>query len=75
MSLVLQHVAPLAPLVFLVILYCTGVLIVVGLIYSLCSGHGGVASLVSLIFWCIIPLLLMMVELSVLDWEFSAVCP
>ena len=69
MSLVLQHVAPLDPLVFLVLLYCTGVLLVVGHIYFLCSGHGGVASLVTLLFWCIFSLSLLMAELSGLDWE------
>ena len=67
LSLVLQHVAPLAPLVLLVLLYCTSVLLVVGHIYFLCSGHGGVASLVPLIFWCILPLSLLMVEFSGLD--------
>ena len=74
-SLLLQHVAPLAPLVFLVRFYCTGALLVVGHIYILCSGHGGVDSLGTLIFWCIFTLLLLMVELSGLDWEVYALCP
>ena len=74
-SLVMQHVTPLAPIAFLVLLYCTGVLLVLVHVYLLCRGHGGVASLVSLIFWCIFPLSLLMVKLSGLDWEVSDICP
>ena len=73
-SLVLQRADLLDPLLFLAIWYCNGVLLVVGHIFFLCSGHGVVASLVPLIYWCIFPLSLMMVELSGLDWEFSALC-
>ena len=51
--LVLQHVALLAPLLFLALWYCTDVLPVVGHTFFLCSGPGGVPSLVPLMFWCI----------------------
>ena len=51
--LVLQHVVPLASLLFLELWYCTGVLPPVDHTCFLCSGPGGVASLVPLIFWCI----------------------
>ena len=74
LSLVLQHVAPLAPLVFFALWYCTGVLPAVGHTYFLCSGPYGVALLVPLIFWCIFSLLLLMMELSGLDWEVFAFC-
>ena len=50
LSLVLQHVAPLATLLFLALWYCNGVLPAVGHTCFLCSGAGGVASLVPLIF-------------------------
>ena len=43
LSLVLQHVAPLAPLMFCVLLYCTYVLLVLGHIHLLFSGHVGFA--------------------------------
>ena len=72
--LVLQHVAPLAPLLFLALWHCTSVLLAVGHTCLLCSGPGGVASLVHLIFWFIFSLLLLMVQLSGLDWEVSALC-
>ena len=72
--LVLQHVAPLAPLLFLALWYYTGVLLVVGHNCFLCSVHGGVASLVPLVCWCIFSLSLLMVELSGLDLEVSALC-
>ena len=49
-------------------------LLVVGHIYFLFIGHGGVASLVTLTFWCIFPLSLLMVKLSGLDWEVSSFC-
>ena len=75
LSIVLQHVAPLAPLVFLVLLYCTVMLLVVGNIYFLFSCYNGVASLVTLTFWYIFTLSLLMMELSGLDWEVSALCP
>ena len=65
----------LAPLLFLALWYFTVVLLVVGHIFFLCSGHGGVDSLVTLMFWCIFPLLMLMVEFSVLDWEVSALFP
>ena len=74
LSLVLQHLAPLAPLLFLELWYCIGVLIAVGHTYFLCSGHGGVASLVPLIFWCIFSLSLIMVELYGLDCDVSDLC-
>ena len=70
----MQHVAPLSPLLFLALWYCNGVLPVLGHTCFLCSVPGGVASLVSLIFWCIFSLLLLMMELSGLDWEVPAIC-
>ena len=73
-SLVLQHVTPLAPLLFLALWYCSGVLLVVVHICFVCSGHSGVASLVPWMFWCIFPLSLMIMELSGLDWEVYALC-
>ena len=42
LSRVLQHDATLAPLLFLALWYCTGVLPVVGHTCFLCSGIGGV---------------------------------
>ena len=74
-SLVLQHVSPLAPLVFLMLLYCTGLLLVLGNIYFLYSCHCGVTLLVPLNVWCIFPLSLPIVVLSGLDWEVSDLCP
>ena len=74
LSLVLKHVAPLDPLLFLVLWYCTVVLTAVGNTCFLCSGPGGVASLVPLIFWCIFSVFLLMVELSGLEWGFYALC-
>ena len=74
-SLVLQRTALLAPLLFLALWYCTGVLIAVGHICFLCSGHGNVSLLVPLIFWNIFPLSLRMVEFFGLEWEFSDLCP
>ena len=74
LSLVLQHVALLAPLLFLALWYCTSVLPVVGHTCFLCSDPGSVASLAPLTFWCIFSLLLRMMELSGLDWEVSALC-
>ena len=68
--LVLQHVAPLAPLLLLALSYCTGVLIAVGHTCFLCSGPDGVASLVPLMFWCIFPLFLLMVEFYVWTGKF-----
>ena len=49
--------------------YCTRVLLVVGLISPLCSGDGSVDLLVPLSFWCILTLLLLMLELPGLNWE------
>ena len=46
LALVLQHFVALAPLLFPFLLYCTIVLLMLGHFYFLCSGHGGVASLV-----------------------------
>ena len=66
--LVLQLDVLLVPLLFLVICYFTDVLLVVGHIYLLCSDHGNVASLVTLMFWCSFSLFVLMVELSGLDW-------
>ena len=60
---------------FHVLWYCTGVLLVVGHIYFLSSGQGGVSSLVPSIVWCIFPLLFLIVELSGLDWGVFALCP
>ena len=71
-SLVLHYAALLDPLLFLALWYCTGVLLAVGRTCFLCSVHGGNVYLVPLISWCILPLLLIMVELSGLNWEFSA---
>ena len=73
-SLVLQHVAPLDPLLFLVLWYCTGLFPELGHTCFLCSGPNGVASLVPLMFLCIFSLLLLMTELPELDWEFSVLC-
>ena len=72
--LVLKHVAPLAPLLFLEICYFTDVLTMVGHNCFLCSVPGGTASIVPLFCCCIFSLLLLMVELSGLDWGFSALC-
>ena len=55
LSLVLKYVAPLAPLLLLALCYCTGVLPTLGHTCFLCSGSGGVASLV-LFFWVYFPL-------------------
>ena len=74
LSLVLQHVAPLAALLFLALWYCTGVLPAVSHTCFLCSGPVSVASLVHAIFWCIFALLLLMMELYGLDWEGSDLC-
>ena len=71
---VLQRAALLAPFLFLELWYCTGVLPTSGHTCFLCSDPGGVASLVPLIFWCIFSLLLLMMELSVLDWGVSDIC-
>ena len=51
LSLLLQHAVLLDPLLFPALWYCTGVLLTVGHTCFLCSGHGGVASLVPLICW------------------------
>ena len=59
---------------FLALWYCTGLLLVVGYTCFLSSGHGGVASLVSLMFCCIFILSFTMVELSVLDLEVFDLC-
>ena len=67
LSLVLQHVVLLSPLFFLALWYCTGVLTAVGHTCFLCSGPGGVASLVPLMFWYVFSLLLLMLELPELD--------
>ena len=72
LSLVLQHVAPLDPLFLLALWYCTCVLLAVDHTCLICSGHGGAASLVPLIFLCIFPLLLMAVDSYGLDLEVSA---
>ena len=61
----------LAPLLFPALWYCTGVLLMVGSNYFLCSGRVGVSSLVTLMFLCISPLSLLMVALPGLDWEYS----
>ena len=60
------------PLLFDELWYCTGVFPAVGHNCFLCSGPGGVASLVPLMFWCVFSLLILMVELYGLDWGFSA---
>ena len=72
--LVLQHVGPLSPMLFFALWYCAGLLSLVRHTCFLCSGLGGVASLFPLIFWCIISLFLLMIELPGLDWEVSSLC-
>ena len=54
--------------------YCSGVLLAIGHIYFVCSGHSGVVELVPLIFWCIFPLLPLTVKLHGLHWEVSDLC-
>ena len=71
--LVLQHVLTLDLLLLLSLLYCNGVLLPEGYTCFLQSGHGGIASLVPF-FWCILPFLLLMVELPRLDLKVSALC-
>ena len=56
LSLVLQHAELLVELLFLVLWYCTCVLLAVGHICFLCIGHGGLDSLVPLILCCIFTL-------------------
>ena len=68
--LVLQRAVLLAPLLFIALRCCTSVFLAVDHSCFLCRSYGGVASLVTLIN----PFLMMMVELSGLDWEFSAFC-
>ena len=74
LSLVLHHVVTFDPLLFLALCYCAGVLLMVRHTCFRCSGHGGVASLVPLTFWCICYLLLLIVELSGLYLEVSDPC-
>ena len=52
-----------------VLLYFTRVLLVVGHIYFLCNGNGGVFALVLLVFWCFFLLFPLMVELPGWEWE------
>ena len=75
LSLVLQGAALLAPLLLFALYHYTGVLFTVGHTCLLCSGHVGVASLVPFIFWFIFTLLLMIVELSGMDWVVYVIRP
>ena len=59
--MVLQCAVLLVPLLFPALWYFIGVLLAVGHICFLCSGHVSIASLVPLIFWRIFPLSLLMV--------------
>ena len=62
-SLLLQRAMLLVPVLFPELWHCTGVLLTVGHIFFMCSGHGGVALPVILMFSFILPLSLLMVEL------------
>ena len=53
--LVLQHVSPLDPLLFLALWWYTGVFLAVGHTRFLCSGPVGVTSLVTLVFGVFFP--------------------